>query len=92
MRTTITLQTEQPTKTNEVDHSNKCMTSWNVNDNRQRYTNHVDRLSMNTTHDRSISHSTDVIMSRETAQLQTDTTCQQIVKCIHMISDCVKQK
>ena len=35
MKTTITLQTEQPTETNEADHSNKCITSkidWNVND------------------------------------------------------------
>ena len=89
MKTTITLQAEQPTETNEADHSNKCITSkidWNVNDNRLRYTNHVDRLSM------SITPPTDVIVNRETAQLQVDATCQQIVKCIQMASDCVTKK
>ena len=89
MKTTITLQTEQPTKTNEADHSNKCITSkidWNVNDNRLRYTNHVDRFSM------SITPPTDVIVNRETAQLQVVATCQQIVKYIQMASDCVTKK
>ena len=64
MKTTIPLQTEQPTETNDADHSNKCITSkidWNVNDNRLRY-------------------------------ICLDTTCQQIVKCIQMASDCVIKK
>ena len=59
---------------------------WNVNDNRLRYTNHVDRLSM------SITPPTDVSVNRETAQLQVDAKCQQIVKCIQMASDCVTKK
>ena len=80
MKTTIELQTEQTSNTNRVDHSTKCITSkidWNVNDNRQRYTHHVVRYSM------SKILPTDVIISRESAQLQVDMTCQQIIRCIH---------
>ena len=40
----------------------------------------------------SITPPTDVIVNRETAQLQVDATCQQIVKCIQMASDCVTKK
>ena len=89
MKTTITLQTEQPRNINEVDHSKKCITSkidWNINDNRLKYTNHVGRLSM------SITSPTDVIVSRESAQMQVDTTCEQIIRCIQMASDCVAKK
>ena len=89
MKTTIKLQTEQTSNTNGVDRSTKCITSkidWNVNDNRQRYTHHVDRHSM------SKIPPTDVIMSRESAQLQVDMTCQQIIRCIQMASDCVTKK
>ena len=89
MKTTITLQTEQPTESNEADNSNMCITSkidWDVNDNRLRYTNHVDRFTM------SITPPTDVIVNREMAQLQVDATCQQIVRCIQMASDCVTKK
>ena len=89
MKTTIKLQTEQPSNTNEVDHSIKCFTSkigWNVNDNRQWYTHHVERHSM------SKIPPTDVIMSHESAQLQVHMTCQQIIRCIQMASDCVTKK
>ena len=78
-------QTDQPPNINEVDHS-KCITSkidGNVNDKRQRYTYHVDGHSM------SITPPTDVIMSRESAQLQVNMTCQQIIRCIQKASDCV---
>ena len=40
----------------------------------------------------SITPPTDVIVNRETAQLQVDATCQQIGKCIQMASDCVTKK
>ena len=53
MKTTITLKTEQPTESNEVDHSNKCITSKinrNVTDNRLRYTNHVPLHEHNSSH------------------------------------------
>ena len=89
MKTTITLQTEQPRNINEVDHSKKCITSkfdWNIIDNRLKYTNHVDHFSMSRT------PPTDVMVSRESAQLQVDTTCQQVIRCIQMTSDCVAKK
>ena len=40
---------------NEIDHSTKCLTpkiDWNVNDNRQRYTSHVDRQSIESSKER----------------------------------------
>ena len=89
MKTTIKLQTEQPRNNQEVDHTNMSITSkidWNVNDNRLKYTNHVDHFSM------SITPPTDTIVSRESAQLQFDTTCQQIINCIQMASNCVAKK
>ena len=89
MKTTITLQTEQPRNINEVDHNKKCITSkidWNINDNRLKFTNHVGSLSM------SITSPTDVMVSRESAQMQVDTTCEQIIRCIQMASDCVAKK
>ena len=89
MKTTIKLQTEQARNNKEVDHTKMYITSkidWNVNDNRLKYTNHVDHFSM------SIPPPTDTIVSRESAQLQVDTTCQQIINCIQMASNCVAKK
>ena len=88
MKTTIKLQTEQPRNIKEVDHSKKCSTAkinWNVNKNRLKYTKHVDHCSM------SITPPIDVIVSRESAQMQVDTTCEQIIRCIQMASDCVSK-
>ena len=40
----------------------------------------------------SITSPTDVMVSRESAQMQVDTTCEQIVRCIQMASYCVAKK